>query len=303
MLFSGGVCKIAAVAVIWFFVSVGFIMPMYQNGDNWYLQFLPDTTSSTPHTVPLIEKLGSLTENLFSLKHLIFLLQLFIPLGMFTAMAPAEMLIGVPTLFELMLYTGPPFGLVGTLKTWHVMAVVPAFFVGAIYGIDRLARSRLFQKIPGNRNPRALCICFLTLSTIGSSLSYGAYSFSSRFRTDDFQVTAHDRIGHEILGKIPDGTSVSTTSHLSAHLAHRKELYHLPIPFQQGDWKGDETLRPQAVDYVVVDTLRAVLDEMANGQAESLLDLVNKIGRNPNYVTEITRDGYVVFKFTGASAE
>lgn len=286
----------AAVAVIWLVVSVGVIVPASQGGDNWYLQFVSLSDSSVANTLPLTERLVNLAGHFFSMKNLVFILQLLIPVGGMALLAPAEFMIGVPTLLELMLYTGPPFGMVGTIYTWHTIAVVPAFFIGAVSAIEKLGKAAWFRSIPGNRFPRRLCLLYLCLSSAGASIAYGAFPYSISFRTNDFQVTPHDRTGLEIIKTIPPDVSVATTSQMSAHLAHREKIYLLPIPFKSGDWLGPESARPKAVDYIVADTSSAVLAEMTAGQSEGFLNEVRNIARHPDYQTVIARDGYVVFR-------
>ena len=75
----------------------------------------------------------------------------------------------------------------------------------------------------------------------------------------------------------------------------------LPTPFKTGFWLGKETLLPKVVDYVVVDTSRAVLNEMTSGQDVEFLDVVRFIGQHPDYSTVIAQDGYVVFRHNRVS--
>lgn len=285
-------------AVLWFVVGVGVIMPMSQGGDNWYLQFLPSTGAGGAEAVSLLDRAGSLATHVFSAKHLLLLMQLLIPLGAIALLAPVEILIGAPTLMELVLYTGPPFGLVGTLKTWHIVALVPAFFIAAVFAIEKVTSSRFFCALHGNTTPGFLCLTFLLISSVGATLSYGAFPLLLRSNSD-IDVTPHDRIGHEVVTTIPPDVSVATTSPLSAHLAHRRELYMLPLPFEPGAWMGDDALRPRVVDYVVVDTSSTALAEMTAGQDVSFLSTVREIGQDEGYTSVTARDGFVVYRRTG----
>ncbi|MBT5875074.1 MAG: DUF2079 domain-containing protein, partial [Candidatus Latescibacteria bacterium] len=214
-------------AVLWFVVSVGVIMPMSQGTENWYLQFLPSTGAGGTDAVTMMDRARSLVAHVFSAEHFVPLMQLLVPLGALSLLAPAEILIGVPTFLELALYTGPPFGLVGTLKTWHVVALVPAFFIATVFAIGKVSRSRFFSALQDNRTPGFLCLTYLLICGVGATLSYGAFPLLPR-SSSDIDVTTHDRIGHEVVATIPPDVSVATTSPLSAHLAHRRELYMLP---------------------------------------------------------------------------
>jgi uncharacterized membrane protein len=284
-------------AVLWFVVGVGVVMPMSQGGENWYLQFLPSTGAVGAEAPSMLDRAGSLFTHVFSAKHLLLLMQLLIPLGALSLLAPAEIFIGIPTFLELVLYTGPPFGLVGTLKTWHVVALVPAFFIAAVFAIEKVSRSRFFCALQGNTTPGFLCLTFLLISGVGATLSYGAIPLIVRSNSNT-DVTAHDRIGHEVVATIPPDVSVATTSPLSAHLAHRRELYMLPLPFAAGAWMGDDALRPRVVDYVIVDTSSTALAEMTTGQDVTFLETVREIGQDEGYTSVSARDGFVVYRRT-----
>ena len=68
--------------------------------------------------------LSSFWNELMQVSNITFLLQLLVPLGILAVLAPIELMIVVPTIFVFFVYTGPPFGMVGTIYTWHGITAV-----------------------------------------------------------------------------------------------------------------------------------------------------------------------------------
>lgn len=285
-----------SLGLVWFVVSIGVIMPIFQERPNWYLQFFMGSDRAGVASGSLAEQVTALIGQVVTRPHLVYVLELIVPLGGLMFLAPAELLLGVPTLLELLVYTGPPYGLVASIYSWHTAAVVPAMFIAAIYGMARLARWSGIPSIVERRVAFIPCLLFVLLCGALSSVAYGALPYSIRFRFTDFQVTPHDRIGHEVLTQIPPDASVSTTSQMYAHLSHRERVYVFPIPFKPAGWIGTMSRYPTQVEYVVVDTSKAVVMEMTESQREGFMEAVRALGRNPDYRTLVARDGYVIFQ-------
>jgi uncharacterized membrane protein len=273
-------------AFLWTAASIGFIMPYYQGVQGWYMRFFTD--SSAGNAGAPVSMAGAALD-LFSRKTLTFLLQLLIPVGGLALLAPAELLVGGPVFLELVLYNGPPFGLVGTIYTWHTIAVVPAFFIATLYGLETLRR---------RFGPQALApgLLMIGLSGLFANVMYGVVPYTPRFDYADFTVTPHDRLGRALLKRIPDEASVTTTSQMSAHLAHRSDIYVFPVPWEKGNWRGREDRFPQTVEYVVADTSHAVLQEAQEETRTLLLRIIRETARDPAYTIVASEDGYVIFR-------
>lgn len=273
-------------ALVWFAVSFWVIMPYYQGFQGWYLGFITGSGSGEVSTgIPFATRIAAV----FSIKSMIFLLQLLIPLAGLAVLGPLELLIGLPTFLELQLYAGPPFGLVGTIYTWHSVAVIPAIFIAAIASIHVIKEWAGHQGL-------LIALMAILLSSLSTSILYGVLPYSPRFSYSNYQITRHDELGHTLLKQIPPDASVTTTSQLSTHLSNRTDLFVFPLPWEKEAWAGPIGRRPVTVDYVVADTSAAVLKQASEGHAGNLLQLIRKLCADPAYTTVAAEDGYVILK-------
>ncbi|MBM3263028.1 MAG: DUF2079 domain-containing protein [candidate division Zixibacteria bacterium] len=278
--------SVMGVSLVWLVLSIGVVMPYYQGLGGWYASFLLKAPSSDASSGSLIL---TKMEDLLSTDFITFMLQLLVPLGGIPLLAPIELLISLPTVLELTFYNGPPFGLVGTIYTWHTVAVVPGFFIATVYGLEKIKRTK-------GEAALTPCLMFIVMNGFMANLMYGVVPYAPRFSFSDFRVTEHDRIGRRLLEKIPPQASVTTTSQISAHLGNREFIYLLPIPWAKGDWRASDEKFPQTVDYVVADTSHAVLKEAEPASGDAQLQLIRALCADPRYSTVAAEDGYVILK-------
>jgi len=288
-----------SIAVIWFILCVGVIVPYFREGQDYgyFVEFLQSNTTNQSSFSDMFVRLSSKFLSSFTLVEGVYVIQMLLPLGFLSLLAPAELLIGIPTILELMLYTGPPHGMVASIYSWHNAAVVPWFFISGIYGTARLIKwwSESSSTICW-RTPLGVGIAiYLIFTGILSNVTYGALPYSTTFKFTDYTVTPHDRIGHDLLKLIPDEASVSTTTHILSTLAERELLYVFPEPYIRVLWLSEIPL-PAPADYVMIDTSRAVMAEISDSSQAAVKERVRAIGRRPDYQTLIARDGYVIFK-------
>jgi uncharacterized membrane protein len=280
--FGSGVILFSA---IWLFIGVFVIMPAYEHGGSWYLQFFNNGDANGESLV----QMSGLVDEIMQSSNITFILQLLVPLGLLAVLAPVELLITVPTILELVVYSGPPFGLVGSIYTWHVMAVVPTIFIATIFGIKQIMNRMGDSYL-------SLCLTIIIGCTVFSNIFYGVLPFGLRYDFPDFKLSEHDKKGHALLEQIPLHVSVTTTSQLSAHLANREEIYILPNPWEKSGWRAPMEHFPTRVDYVIADTSLSVIQEMDSTQQEGFLESMRRISRDPTLESVAAQDGYVIYK-------
>lgn len=105
---------------------------------------------------------------------------------------------------------------------------------------------------------------------------------------------------------IPPEASVAAQSLYTTHLAHRKQVYQLPLPFsnaRQGDsplsvWGVPGQSPPNVtVDYILFD-LKRTMDPMDDGQG---LELMLRLRGDRDYRLEMDKDGVMLFRREAAS--
>lgn len=290
--------SLVGIAIVWLGVCLWGIVPFFREGQTYgYLGFFKVDASQEPGISLLISQIMEPIRTSISLNKIIYFVQLLLPLGFLSLAAPAEFLIGVPTLLALVLYTGPPFGMVASISSWHTAAVVPWVFISSIYGVERVMRGfqGLSAVVPWTSSRGIAIVTYLALCGVLSNMVYGVLPYSVNFSFNDFRITEHDRIGHDLLTQIPPDAAVSTTSQMLAHLGDREWIYHFPEPFKRVIWMSDK-LVPRPPDYVLVDTLQAVVMEITATQRAGFMEEVRAFSRHPDYHTFIAQDGYVIFK-------
>jgi uncharacterized membrane protein len=119
----------------------------------------------------------------------------------------------------------------------HYSASISAFLViAAIHGTDRLARGlawivRRVRRVSREQDHTfhvlsASTVVVLLLVSGLTHVHYGISPISRRFRVP--LITAHHRIGHEVLAMVPPNAPVSAQTGLYPHLADRRQAYLFP---------------------------------------------------------------------------
>jgi len=105
-------------------------------------------------------------------------------------------------------------------------SILPIVIVSGIYGTRFLARQISARtRLPYRHTIHALAGVILLASGI-HHYRIGISPWSRSYHP--FHVSAHDRLGYEMMEKIPRYASVSTQSGLYPHLAHRERAYFFP---------------------------------------------------------------------------
>jgi len=105
-------------------------------------------------------------------------------------------------------------------------SLVPFVIVSAIYGTGILARTlQRWRRVPYNRASTVLATLALTISIIHHH-PIGVSPIARTFYPP--RIDAHDRLGEELVSRIPPQAPVSAQSNLYPHLAHREKAYFFP---------------------------------------------------------------------------
>lgn len=108
----------------------------------------------------------------------------------------------------------------------YTATILPFVIVSAIHGMNSLARW-LSVGHPQRRDRVVLGLSAVLVVISGSQyMRYGIWPLSPTFRTP--QMTAHHRIGHAIIRRIPADASVSAQSNLYPHISQRERAYFYP---------------------------------------------------------------------------
>jgi uncharacterized membrane protein len=222
--------RIGSVSIVlgiaWFVVAVCVIIPHYNpTGQSPYLGAYdqvgegPAGILRTAFTDPAL-----LVRTMLTREKLVYLRDLFLPVGFVSLFAPQVLMLCLPTL-AIILLSGDPQ--VYTLEKFHYPApLVPVIVLSAVYGTAFLSRMLATKwSISAKRSLYAIS-GFVALCTL---LYHGARGFTplgGNFTLPE--VTEHDRLAQELIKLVPQEAVVSAQSNLNPHLSQRETMYMFP---------------------------------------------------------------------------
>jgi uncharacterized membrane protein len=215
-----------SLGLAWFVLAVFVIIPHYNpEGRSPYLGAYshlgqgPLGIIKTAITDP-----QAFAQTLFTREKLIYLRDLFLPVGFVSLLGVQVLFLLLPSL-AIILLSGDPQ--VYTLEKFHYAApLVPVVVLSAVYGTAFLTR-----RLEGRwRVPQARSACmvagFVLLSTLLYSRARGFTPWGGNYTLP--VVTDHDRQAAELIALVPQGAIVSAQSRLNPHLSEREKIYMFP---------------------------------------------------------------------------
>jgi uncharacterized membrane protein len=215
-----------SLGMVWFVIAVFVIIPHYNpEGRSPYLGAYshlgqgPLGIIRTVITDPL-----AVAQTLFTKEKLIYLRDLFAPVGFVSLMGVQVLFLLLPSL-GIILLSGDPQ--VYTLEKFHYAApLVPVVVLSAAYGTVFFAR-RLDARW---RVPKARSVCivagFVLLSTLLYHRARGFTPWGGNYTLP--VVSDHDRQAAGLIALIPQEAIVSAQSRLNPHLSQREKIYMFP---------------------------------------------------------------------------
>ncbi len=215
-----------ALGLVWFVGAVYVIIPHYNpEGRSPYLGAYshlgqgPLGIIRTAVTDPM-----AVAQTLFTKEKLVYLRDLFAPVGFLPLMGLQVLFLFLPTLGIILLSSDPQ---VYTLEKFHYASpLVPVVVLAAVYGTAFLSR-----RLAGRwRIPRERSVCLVAALVLLSTLCYhrarGFTPLGGNFRMP--VITDHERLAGELIALVPQEAIVSAQSRLNPHLSQREKIYMFP---------------------------------------------------------------------------
>ena len=277
-----------AVALAWFFVAVGWVMPHFDTRGvsplaNRYA-YLGD--SPLEMAVTLVTRPGLILQHLFTAENLAYVLNLLAPAAFLSLLAPQVLVLALPPLLVNLLSTD---GFMRQLEGFHYGApLVPVVVISAAYGAAWLIR-----RLPRFRVLPLLLAAVVLVASLVYHYAHGYTPLAAGFRGTWPQVTGHERLGKEIGRGIPTGASLAALPHPNPHASQRQQLAMidrvengLPAPLQVGV-AGEPS---QSAEYVWLD--------VTNGWPLHPNDLRTAVGNllEGDYGLDRAADGWLLLR-------
>jgi uncharacterized membrane protein len=237
----------AGLALAWFLVAVGWIMPHFDTRGvsplaNRYA-YLGD--GPLEMAVTLVTRPGVVLDHLLAAGNLAYLRDLLAPVAYLSLLAPQVLVMNLPPLLVNLLSTD---GYMHQLEGFHYgVTLVPVVVVSAAYGLAWLLRH-----LPRYRVLPLLLGALVLAATLIYHYGHGYTPLAAGFRGSWPAVTDHHRLGEEMARSIPPGASLAALPRPNPHASQRQKLTMidrvesgLPAPL-----RGADGLQ---VDYVWLD--------------------------------------------------
>jgi len=260
-------------SAIFYFVFFKAI-PEARHGQHFALTFYSDfgTSPLTIFKTILLSPQKTLTI-LITKSKLLYLFQLFSPLGFLSLLAPVLLIFILPDL---------SINLLSNNASWHQIyfqytaGITPFLFIAAMYGFVFLTKRFSFISFK---------IWILSLVTMCALASYwyGPLPFDQNPNIDMFWRPQVDReIIDRFLSSIPRRYSIAATNNIGSHLSHRQLIYTIPTGIDKAD--------------ILVFLLN---DKFAQPSLKAQINMAEKLENDTKYVEAIHQGDFVVFEKKG----
>jgi uncharacterized membrane protein len=242
----------AGAAVAWFVVCLEAIIPAAAPGGGPYFMYQYSQLGSGVWSIlgNALRHPGLVLGPVFSWDRVHYYLQLVGPAAFLCALAPATLLIAVPTLLVNMVNNQ---GYTYNLHFQYSAFLAVAVFLAVAEGLGRLRSARLARARPALVGALVVAAVWGNVIWSPSPLDPSAYHGG----TWAFSSSPHTAELSAMIAMVPPDASVSASYTVVPHLAHRDRIFSWPNPWIRSYYGVSDTEpreHPRVVDYLVIDT-------------------------------------------------
>ena len=253
------------ISIALFYYIIWHAIPDARGSQHFALAYYSDYGDSPSHIIKnIIFSPWKIISTVLDKDRLIYLIQLFLPVGFLSLAAPLYLIFAIPDLTINLLSNNPQLH---QIYYQYTAALSPFIFITAIIGARFLLR---------NISPMILTVYLITACLV-SAYIYGPLpgAVESNLNMYVKQLAYKEEIEHYLAG-ISGDISIAATNNVGSHLSHRKDIYVLPI----GTGKAD--------------TIILLLTNPSTFDAEK--KLAEELKKNDDYYLDTQIDKFIVFK-------
>jgi uncharacterized membrane protein len=270
----------AAAGVGWSLVALLVVVPAYAGDASRFYGFYEKVGGSPAGVLKTVfVDPAAILAQVFDPNVLLYLVALAAPLAGLFVLAPGLAVVGLPQV--LLNALADPAGPIDP-RQHYVAAVLPFLIAATVLGIGRLR--------PAARGPAAVTVLGLSLamSVIFGPLAGGRETAPLWYQTE--LTSEHVQALDRAVAMVPDGSALSASNRVGAHLAERRYVYVLP-DIANAEW-------------IVLDTddrwlPDAKLPALSERTPEELDALRRRIEGDPQWRRVFSEDGVYVFRGAG----
>ncbi len=254
-----------------FYYLIWYAIPQARGGNHFALSYYSDFGYSPSSIIKnIIFSPVKTLSIIFSKSQLIYLFQIFFPLGFLSFFAPIALIFAGPDFVINLLSNN---GQLHEIYYQYTATITPFIFISGIYGVSRLRR--IFCKIP-----LGFYSLIVIVPTLISAYSWGPLPGTARPNIDMFTETLQNRdVISNFLADIPPRYSIAATNNLGSHLSRRQKIYTIPVGIDKAD--------------IIAFLLN---DDFAQPSLPSQIKMANEMEADKKYIEIFKQDTFVVFE-------
>lgn len=269
---------ISAVSVALFLFALVVFVPHFSNSQEWFAKRFAGDRGETMGDVAvwIVSNPLAALGDLLTQENATLLLALVVTCGGLCFLAPRWMLLAVPALAHNLLSAyGPQHG----IWNQYQVPITVSLAIAAAVGVHRLATV--------SRPARLAAAAGVTLAVLVLPLGVGHANRTAKWPDVDPATWGTLETRREARALIPDDVPVAASTPFAPHLAHRREMYTLPLPFlgrvEVGtDWSAEEMARrAKGIRWVIFDS--SDQPTAFKRTSQRILPLLPKLGFRPIY--------------------
>ncbi len=241
------------VAIVWFVVAYGLVMPHLNGGTNHAGTFygeLGDSPTAIART--MLTEPDVIIDRLTANDALGYARDLLAPFGFLPLLAPLLLLVALPQFLANVLTNANFFY---DIRFHYAAIIVAVLALATVEGIAWLRHTSW----------RRFAVGFVGACALAASVAWGISPISTQFRTGYWPLDGNARQAtlDAAVATVPDDAAVSAPYNIVPHLAHRTQIYTFPNPFIPHNWgvagvapdDPDLDHTPDEVEWIIVDRL------------------------------------------------
>ncbi len=250
-----------------FYVLVWYLMPYNLGKEHFALDYYSNFGDSPAKIIAgIFLKPIETIKTILLPDRILFIKQVFLPLGYLSFFAPVFLIFAGPDLAINLLSANPPLH---QIYYQYTAAITPFVFISAIFGI-KFIRSRIPQI------PLIAFASIILILAILSAYDFGPLPFSKHPSINTFKRTLPEKAAiYDYISMLSADEKVAATNNIGAQLSQRRNIYVIP--------RGVDI-----ADKAIFLTSRS----MNSGEKAAL----ERVRTDPNFVPVFKSGGFLVFK-------